>query len=74
MGKGKGAPSILLQLLNLESSFEVSGVPVALLREALRLAAQEVTCTTKFIIARDFKDIMKISEIRNMTIDELNEN
>ena len=35
--------------------FEVSGVPIAVAKEALRLAAQKLPVTTKFIIARDFE-------------------
>ena len=35
--------------------FEVSGVPVAVAKEALRLAAQKLPVTTKFISVRDFK-------------------
>ena len=35
--------------------FEVSGVPIAVAKEALRLAAQKLPVTTKFIVARDFE-------------------
>jgi len=35
--------------------FEVGGVPLAVAKEALRLAAQKLPVKTKFIIARDFE-------------------
>lgn len=56
MGKGKGAPEYFVAVVKPgRVLFEVSGVPVAVAREALRLAAQKLPVTTKFIIARDFK-------------------
>jgi len=51
MGKGKGAavvkPGRIL--------FEISGVPLDVAKEALRLAAQKLPVKTKFIIARDYQ-------------------
>ena len=56
MGKGKGAPENFVAVVKPgRVLFEVSGVPVAVAKEALRLAAQKLPVTTKFIIARDFK-------------------
>ena len=57
MGKGKGAPEYFVAVVKPgRVLFEVSGVPVAVAKEALRLAAQKLPVTTKFIIARDFKE------------------
>jgi large subunit ribosomal protein L16 len=56
MGKGKGAveywaagvkPGRIL--------VEVGGVPLAVAKEALRLAAQKLPVKTKFVVARDFE-------------------
>ena len=56
MGKGKGAPEYFVAVVKPgRVLFEVSGVPVAVAKEALRLAAQKLPVTTKFIIARVFK-------------------
>jgi large subunit ribosomal protein L16 len=56
MGKGKGAPEYFVAVVKPgRVLFEVSGVPVSVAKEALRLAAQKLPVTTKFIIARDFK-------------------
>ena len=35
--------------------FEVGGVPLAIAKEALRLAAQKLPVKTKFVVARDFE-------------------
>ena len=56
MGKGKGAPEQFVAVVTPgRILFEVSGVPIAVAKEALRLAAQKLPVTTKFIIARDFE-------------------
>ena len=56
MGKGKGAPEYFVAVVKPgRVLFEVSGVPIAVAKEALRLAAQKLPVTTKFIIARDFE-------------------
>jgi large subunit ribosomal protein L16 len=34
--------------------FEAEGVPVDIAREALRLAAQKLPITTKFVVRRDY--------------------
>ena len=73
MGKGKGAPEYFVAVVKPEEFFEVSGVPVAVAKEALRLAAQKLPVKQNLLLQEILKDIMKISEIRNMSIDELNE-
>ena len=56
MGKGKGAPEYFVAVVKPgRVLFEVSGVPIDVAKEALRLAAQKLPVTTKFIIARDFE-------------------
>ena len=56
MGKGKGAPEDFVAVVKPgRVLFEVSGVPIDVAKEALRLAAQKLPVTTKFIIARDFE-------------------
>jgi large subunit ribosomal protein L16 len=35
--------------------FEVDGVPFEVAKEALRLAAQKLPVTTKFVVRRDFQ-------------------
>ena len=34
--------------------FEAEGVPMAIAKEALRLAAQKLPVTTKFVVRRDY--------------------
>ena len=36
--------------------FEIGGVPLDVAKEALRLAAQKLPVTTKFVVARDYQD------------------
>ena len=56
MGKGKGAPSHWVAVVKPgRIMFEAEGVPVAVAKEALRLAAQKLPVKTKFIIARDYQ-------------------
>ena len=56
MGSGKGAPEYFVAVVKPgRILFEVSGVPIAVAKEALRLAAQKLPVTTKFIVARDFE-------------------
>ena len=55
MGKGKGAPEYFVAVVKPGAFFEVSGVPMDIVKEALRLAAQKLPVRTKFIIARDFQ-------------------
>ncbi|HDO27239.1 MAG TPA: 50S ribosomal protein L16 [Bacteroidetes bacterium] len=57
MGKGKGAPEYYVARVTPgRIMFETDGVPLAIAREALRLAAQKLPVTTKFIIRRDYSE------------------
>ena len=56
MGKGKGAPEYFVAVVKPgRIMFEVSGVPIDVAKEALRLAAQKLPVKTKFIIPRDYQ-------------------
>ena len=56
MGKGKGAVEYWAAVGKPgRIMFEVGGVPLAVAKEALRLAAQKLPVKTKFIVARDFE-------------------
>ena len=56
MGKGKGAVEYWAAVVKPgRVLFEVSGVPLEVAQEALRLAAQKLPVKTKFIIARDYE-------------------
>ena len=55
MGKGKGAPEGFVATITPgRIIIEVEGVPFLLAKEALRLAAQKLPVTTRFVIRRDF--------------------
>ena len=55
MGKGKGAPEYFVAPVTPgRIMFEVEGVPMEVAKEALRLAAQKLPVTTKFIVRRDY--------------------
>ena len=55
MGKGKGAPEYWVAVVKPgRIIFEADGVPVEVAKEALRLAAQKLPITTKFITRRDY--------------------
>jgi len=55
MGKGKGNPELFVAVVKPgRILFEVGGVPMEIAKEALRLAAQKLPVTTKFVVARDF--------------------
>jgi len=55
MGKGKGAPEAFVAPVTPgRIIIEAEGVPVELAKEALRLAAQKLPITTKFVVRRDF--------------------
>ena len=55
MGKGKGAPEgFVVPLEPGRIIFEVDGVPYEVAKEALRLAAQKLPITTKFVVRRDY--------------------
>lgn len=55
MGKGKGAPEYFVAPVNPgRILFEADGVPLAVAKEALRLAAQKLPVATKFIVRNDY--------------------
>lgn len=55
MGKGKGAPEgFVVPLAPGRVIIEVDGVPYEVAKEALRLAAQKLPITTKFVVRRDY--------------------
>jgi large subunit ribosomal protein L16 len=55
MGKGKGAPEYWVAPVKPgRILFEAEGVPIAVAKEALRLAAQKLPIVTKFVVRRDY--------------------
>jgi len=55
MGKGKGAPEgFVAPVTPGRIILEAEGVPYEVAKEALRLGAQKLPVTTKFIVRRDF--------------------
>jgi len=55
MGKGKGAPEYWAAVVKPgRMLFELDGVPMDVAKEALRLAAQKLPITTKFVVRRDY--------------------
>lgn len=55
MGKGKGAPDYWVAVVKPGTVlFESSGVSVELAKESLRLAAQKLPISTKFVVRRDY--------------------
>ena len=55
MGKGKGALDHYVAVVKPgRIIFEISGVPIDIAQEALRLASQKLPVKTKFVIARDY--------------------
>lgn len=55
MGKGKGAPEgFVAPITPGQIIFEVEGVPYEIAKEALRLAAQKLPVTTKFVVRHDY--------------------
>jgi len=55
MGKGKGALDHYVAVVKPgRILFEISGVPIDVAMEALRLASQKLPVKTKFVIARDY--------------------
>jgi large subunit ribosomal protein L16 len=56
MGKGKGAPEYWVATVKPGTMiFEAEGVPMDVAKEALRLAAQKLPVTTKFVIRPDYQ-------------------
>ena len=57
MGKGKGAPEYWVAVVKPgRIMFEAGGVTMDLAKEALRLAAQKLPLSTKFVVRRDYMD------------------
>lgn len=57
MGKGKGSPEYWVAVVKPgRIIFEADGVPLAVAKEALRLAAQKLPIATKFIVRRDYAE------------------
>jgi large subunit ribosomal protein L16 len=55
MGKGKGAPEGFVAIVTPgRIIFEAEGVPLTVAKEALRLAAQKLPVSTKFVVRRDY--------------------
>lgn len=55
MGKGKGAPEgFVFPVTPGRIILEAEGVPFEVAKEALRLAAQKLPVTTKFVVRRDY--------------------
>jgi large subunit ribosomal protein L16 len=55
MGKGKGSPEgFVAPVTPGRMLLECDGVPYDVAKEALRLAAQKLPVTTKFVVRRDF--------------------
>ncbi len=56
MGKGKGAPEYFVARVTPgRIMFEAEGVPLEVAKEAMRLAAQKLPVTTKFVVRRDYR-------------------
>jgi large subunit ribosomal protein L16 len=57
MGKGKGAPEgFVAPVTPGRILIEIEGVPLEVAKEALRLGAQKLPVTTKFIVRRDYSE------------------
>ena len=57
MGKGKGNPELWVAPVKPgRMLFEAEGVPLAVAKEALRLAAQKLPVVTKFVVRRDYTE------------------
>jgi large subunit ribosomal protein L16 len=55
MGKGKGAPEAFVAPITPgRIIIEAEGVPFAIAKEALRLAAQKLPVSTKLVVRRDY--------------------
>jgi large subunit ribosomal protein L16 len=60
MGKGKGAPEAFVAPVTPgRILIEADGVPFEMAKEALRLAAQKLPVTTKFVVRRDYVESTK---------------
>ncbi|HML83582.1 MAG TPA: 50S ribosomal protein L16 [Bacteroidales bacterium] len=57
MGKGKGAPEYFVAPVTPgRILFEADGVPLEVAKEGMRLAAQKLPVTTKFVVRRDYSE------------------
>ncbi len=57
MGKGKGAPEgFVAPITPGRVIIEAEGVPFEVAKEALRLAAQKLPITTKFVVRKDYAE------------------
>ena len=57
MGKGKGVPEYFVARVTPgRIMFEAEGVPLAIAKEALRLAAQKLPVKMKFVVRRDYTE------------------
>ena len=57
MGKGKGSPEgFVAPVTPGRILFEAEGVPMEVAKEALRLGAQKLPITTKFVVRRDYTE------------------
>ncbi len=57
MGKGKGAPEYFVARVTPgRIIFEADGVSLEVAKEAMRLAAQKLPVTTKFVVRRDYAE------------------
>ena len=57
MGKGKGAPEYWVATIKPGTiMFEVAGVPLETAKEGMRLAAQKLPVTTKFVVSPDYAE------------------
>ena len=55
MGSGKGAPEYWVAVVKPgRVMFEIGGIDGAIAKEALRLAAQKLPVSTKFVVRRDY--------------------
>jgi large subunit ribosomal protein L16 len=55
MGKGKGSPEYWVAVIKPGTIlFEVQGVPMEVAQEGMRLAAQKLPITTKFVVKPDY--------------------
>lgn len=55
MGKGKGAPDYWVAVIKPGTVlFEAAGIDMELAKEALRLAAQKLPISVKFVVRRDY--------------------
>ena len=73
MGSGKGSPEYWVAVVKPgRVMFELGGVSEETAREALRLASNKLPIKCKFVARRGGLRVMKASEIRQLTAEELN--